>query len=204
MQVAVICNAIQKEELCSEGIQPDAALLWLNDSSELPKTDVVIDLLFSPSAERITLLKQASGVLINSVVETLEETDPSFVRINGWTSFLKGRWVEAAGNEKQKQMAETVFSIFHKSIEWLPDEPGFVTPRVVSAIINEAYFAWQEGVSSKAEIDTAMKLGTAYPLGPFEWSEKIGLKNIATLLQKLSISQSRYAPCSLLIEEAAI
>ena len=41
-------------------------------------------------------------------------------------------------------------------------------------IINEAFLALQEGVSTKEEINTAMKLGTNYPLGPFEWVEKIG------------------------------
>ena len=35
-----------------------------------------------------------------------------------------------------------------------------------------------ENVSTRDEIDTAMKLGTNYPFGPFEWAEKIGLKNI--------------------------
>ena len=49
-----------------------------------------------------------------------------------------------------------------------PDIPGFISARVVSMIINEAYFALEEEVSSKEEIDTAMKLGTNYPYGPFD------------------------------------
>jgi 3-hydroxybutyryl-CoA dehydrogenase len=71
----------------------------------------------------------------------------------------------------------------------------------VSAIINEAYFALEDGVSTKGEIDVAMKLGTAYPYGPFDWAQKIGLNNIATLLQQLAAEQPRYAPCSSLIAE---
>jgi 3-hydroxybutyryl-CoA dehydrogenase len=61
-------------------------------------------------------------------------------------------------------------------------------------IINEAYFALDDAVSSKAEIDIAMKLGTNYPWGPFEWAEKIGLNNIYLLLQKLSLTNKRYQP----------
>ncbi len=45
----------------------------------------------------------------------------------------------------------------------------------MAMIINEAWHALAEEVSTKNEIDTAMKLGTNYPYGPFEWAEKIGL-----------------------------
>jgi 3-hydroxybutyryl-CoA dehydrogenase len=84
----------------------------------------------------------------------------------------------------------------------LPDEPGFITPRVISMIINEAYFALEEGVSTKEEINTAMKLGTAYPYGPFEWAERIGVRNILVLLNRLSKEKSQYKPAPLLVEEA--
>jgi 3-hydroxybutyryl-CoA dehydrogenase len=47
-----------------------------------------------------------------------------------------------------------------------------------------------------------MKLGTNYPYGPFEWSEKIGLFNIVSLLQKLSKKDKRYTISSLLIHKS--
>ena len=56
--------------------------------------------------------------------------------------------------------------------------PGFITARVIAMIINEAFFALQENVSSKEEIDTAMRLGTNYPYGPFEWTKLIGIDKI--------------------------
>lgn len=68
-------------------------------------------------------------------------------------------------------------------------------------IINEAYFAVNDEVSSKKEIDTAMKLGTNYPYGPFEWAALIGKNNILELLQKLSLTDTRYQPAELLIKE---
>ena len=69
-------------------------------------------------------------------------------------------------------------------------------------IINEAYFAVEDNVSSKTEIDTAMKLGTNYPHGPFEWAGLIGNKNILALLQQLYVTDRRYKPSELLIKEA--
>ena len=62
--------------------------------------------------------------------------------------------------------------------------------------------ALNEGVSTKEEVDTAMKLGTNYPYGPFEWAQNIGLRNVVDLLQKLSLAQPRYEPAVLLVEEA--
>jgi 3-hydroxybutyryl-CoA dehydrogenase len=137
-------------------------------------------------------------VIINSVEHTLQETHPGFIRMNGWASFLSSPLVEASGPDSYHDSAADVFALLGKEIQWVPDEPGFVTPRVISMIINEAYFTLEEGVSSEADIDTAMKLGTNYPYGPFEWAEKIGRQNVRNLLLKLSITHSRYRPSSLL------
>jgi len=68
-----------------------------------------------------------------------------------------------------------------------------ISARVIAMIINEAYFGLGDEITSKTETDIAMKLGTNYPYGPFEWSEKIGLQKIYALLKKLNKSDSRYA-----------
>lgn len=48
---------------------------------------------------------------------------------------------------------------------------GFIFPRTIVQIINEAYCALADGVASKEDIDRAMKFGVNYPKGPFEWAE---------------------------------
>ncbi len=80
--------------------------------------------------------------------------------------------------------------------------PGFISASVIAMIINEAYFAKADGVSTEAEIDLAMKLGTNYPYGPFEWAQKIGLKNILNLLTSMSEQNNKYAPSPLLVMAA--
>ena len=69
---------------------------------------------------------------------------------------------------------------------------GLLQARIIAMIINEAYYALEENVSTKEQIDIAMKLGTNYPYGPFEWSEKIGIEKIYFLLEKLSAQNKRY------------
>jgi 3-hydroxybutyryl-CoA dehydrogenase len=84
------------------------------------------------------------------------------------------------------------------------DQVGLVTPRVICMIINEAYFAIQENIASRNDIDLAMKLGTNYPFGPFEWCEKIGIRNVYELLNAVyeNTKDDRYKICPLLKKEA--
>ncbi|MBK7308373.1 MAG: hypothetical protein IPI88_16100 [Chitinophagaceae bacterium] len=104
-------------------------------------------------------------------------------RINGWATFLNRSVWEIAGTVNEE--VDAVFKSLHIKINFVKDEPGFIAARVIAMIINEAYFALEDNVSSKTEIDTAMKLGTNYPFGPFEWVGLIGNKNVLALLQQL-------------------
>ncbi len=79
---------------------------------------------------------------------------------------------------------------------WLAQQNLLLNTKRLS--INEAWFALEENVSSKEEIDVAMKLGTNYPYGPFEWASLIGIEKIFELLQKLSTYDKRYLPATLL------
>ncbi len=47
---------------------------------------------------------------------------------------------------------------------------GFIFPRTIAQIINEAHFALEEGVAGREDINRAMRFGVNYPKGPFEWS----------------------------------
>lgn len=209
MKIIVLANAEQKEELLAQEQSPSAEVIWITDTAALhtiKEADAFIDLLFDNSQERIKELYDSGSPLtiINSVVKPPYSSINNFIRINGWTTFLKRPIVEASGNEAGRQKAEEIFSSFNKKTGWVTDITGFLSARVIAGIINEAYFALEEQVSSKQEIDTAMKLGTNYPYGPFEWSEKIGLKNIYSLLTHLAKEQKRYEPAALLIKEASI
>lgn len=76
----------------------------------------------------------------------------------------------------------------------------YVFARVLAAIINEAAFALDQGVSTAEDIDTAMRLGTNYPKGPLEWVEKIGRHTVASLLRELNerTTDNRFAPAEYL------
>ncbi len=87
-----------------------------------------------------------------------------------------------------------------KEVELVDDCPGLVFPRVLATIINEASFALMEGVATKEAIDLAMRYGTNYPHGPFDWADIIGVDEILEVLLSLhhELGDDRYRPAAIL------
>ncbi len=80
------------------------------------------------------------------------------------------------------------------------DRAGFVSNRVLMPMINEAFYAWMEGVAEPANIDEIMKLGCNFPMGPLRLADFIGLDTCAHIMDVLAdgLNDSRYRPCPLL------
>ncbi len=194
MRIAVFANDSQWEEINNgtfpteyhriiglKTIPADAdGCLWLRD-------DTMID--FTTTSK---------PVFVNAVSNTLKEmnTSQNVVRINGWNGFVGRSTWEIAGTITDE--VKQVCAAMKRQIIPVPDEPGFVSARIIAMIINEAYFALEDNISTPEEIDVAMKLGTNYPFGPFEWASLIGIERIFELLQKLSRHDKRYMPATLL------
>src|SRR5688572_19128364 len=209
MRLVVLTNEQLKEELLSNGVSAECKIDWINSPKELSShtdADTVIDLLFEYNGCDASHLTNylTKPVFVNSMAKTVAEIGLPVIRINAWPGFLKRNIAEVSSTGGvNKNEAGKILSLLKRKAEWVPDVKGFVSPRIVSMIINEAYFTLEENVSTKEEIDIAMKLGTNYPYGPFEWSKKIGLKNVAGLLTELSIIEKRYQPAAFLLKEAS-
>ncbi|MEL7236310.1 MAG: 3-hydroxyacyl-CoA dehydrogenase family protein, partial [Chloroflexota bacterium] len=80
------------------------------------------------------------------------------------------------------------------------DGVGLVRARIVCCVINEAFTAMHEGVATADDIDRAMRLGTNYPHGPFEWTELIGIETVLAVMEGLFAEwgEDRYRPAPLL------
>lgn len=207
MKIAILADEAGKKEWVARGFRDDAEIIWLPERSVVPGAVAYIDLLFNNTREDKSNFEWPPEedvlVLVNDVLKTNEQLPQNFIRFNGWSTFSGSSITEAAAaTDSWKNKTEVVLAACNSKVEWVADIPGFITARVVSMIINEAWYALQENVSSEAETDTAMKLGTNYPYGPFEWGQKIGLLHIYRLLNKLSAHNARYTPCSLLKKQA--
>ncbi len=81
------------------------------------------------------------------------------------------------------------------------DKPGFIVNRVLIPMVNEAILALQEDVGSAADIDTAMKLGAAHPMGPLSLADLIGLDVVLDIMRVMEAAYGeKYAPAQLLVD----
>lgn len=82
------------------------------------------------------------------------------------------------------------------------DYPGFIVNRVLIPMINEAIYAYYEGIASIEDIDKGMKLGTNQPMGPFILADFIGLDTVLAIQNVLydGFKDSKYRPCPLLVK----
>jgi 3-hydroxybutyryl-CoA dehydrogenase len=208
MRIAVLSRGNLKLEMARKLKEKANSLQWTHTLDEFCKirgADAYIDLDFNNEPERIKMLKGLlpNLVFVSSVSYTLGEIGEPFIRLNGWPGFLEGPVWELAFREKD--MESSISAFFERSelsYRIVPDQPGLVGARILCAIINEAYFALEEGVSSREEIDLAMKLGTNYPYGPFQWCELIGVRSVFELLNRLSKDSFIYQSSEMLEKEA--
>jgi len=197
MQVFICCNEAQKQEILSKQTNASVQLTFVNKITpqNITEADVVFDLLFDEFTNET--IKYSKPTFVNAVVKTCKELPNNCIRLNAWTGFLQSDVLEIATHSHQN-FVESVMNALNWKFQFVADEPGMISARVIAMIVNEAYFALEDNVSTKDEIDIAMKLGTNYPFGPFEWSERIGLKQINELLEKLALHDKRYQPSFLL------
>ena len=74
-------------------------------------------------------------------------------------------------------------------------EAAEIVPRMVAQIANEMSFALEERVGTPADMNTAMRLGFNWPLGPVEFTEMIGVERAVDLLEGLQGSEGEaYRP----------
>ncbi len=201
MQIVLKADTLQKATFLAKGVPAEVQLTWLTDEAPVPEADAYFDLLFEENGPSFTAIKD-KPVFINAVIKTGQDLPANCIRINAWNGFLERDTIEiATANLHNLKEADHVLQTLNRKYQQVPDIPGMIAVRIIAMIVNEAYFGLGDGISTRAGIDTAMKLGTNYPSGPFEWSEKIGLTKIYALLKKLSESDSRYAVAPALEKE---
>ncbi|MFH8451149.1 3-hydroxyacyl-CoA dehydrogenase [Streptomyces fungicidicus] len=81
--------------------------------------------------------------------------------------------------------ATGLFQALGKKVSVIGDVPGMIVARTVARIIDLAVEAVAKGVATEDDVDTAMRLGVNYPLGPFEWSRRLGRGWAGELLDEL-------------------
>jgi 3-hydroxybutyryl-CoA dehydrogenase len=102
-------------------------------------------------------------------------------------------------DETYKAIEDMTLKLDKTPIE-VNDYPGFATSRLIMIMINEAIFAYWEGVGSAEAIDTGMKLGMNHPMGPLALADLVGLDICLNVMNTLvaGYGDDKYRPCPLL------
>ncbi len=179
--------------------------------SSFPAFDVIFDFFVGDEPELFSNYQEHVGltIFINSPKISLaelsyfqEQKSPNRIfGFNGLPTFVNREIFEVSTlNESDHKELTAMCQSLGTDYEIVGDRVGMVTPRIVSMIINEAFYTVQEGTATKEDIDQGMKLGTNYPYGPFEWCEMIGVQNVYELLEALydDTKEERYKICPLL------
>ena len=211
MNIALTGPSRRKKEW-KEKVSSSCNILEFEIGQEIPACDLLVDLGFDDRPEHIMAYGQLEAPLLLSAVKIqlmgvlahfgINKKD--VFGINALSSFINRNKSEmSAAFPDQKGTITPLLEKLNIQPEWVSDRVGMVTPRILLMIINEAYYTVQEGTAGKADIDTAMKLGTAYPHGPFEWIEQIGIRDVYEVLDALyqDTREERYKICSLLKTE---
>ncbi len=150
--------------------------------------ELIVDLNLDEFPERIHLYKNLSGkpVLgcavkksLAGICEDVTSVKCFFIGVNSLPGFINRKLLEVSfPDEKSKGKFAAISNQLNWKWKEVKDSVGMVTPRIIAMLVNEACWALEEGTASESDIDKGMKLGTAYPFGPFEWADRIGIKNI--------------------------
>ena len=103
-------------------------------------------------------------------------------------------------SDKTYNAIETLANSLGKTPVSVKDSPGFVVNRMLVPMINEAVFILYEGLAQAEDIDAAMKLGAAHPMGPLALADMIGLDVCLWVMNVLheEFGDSKFRPCPLL------
>ena len=213
MNIYVIGNKYQGKEIRNK-IREDYSVTLVNNLGVIPDESelVVFDFSFDDSPDDIEQYSGLSNIhlFINSTRTSLAELTffsegplPNLYGIAGDPTFLERPLMEVAVHKNNSSNAKELLAELGLEATLVDDRVGLVTPRIVSMIINEAFYTVMEGTATREDIDTGMKLGTNYPMGPFEWVAKWGLANIYELLEAMYLDSKdeRYKICPLLKQE---
>ncbi|MEC5147572.1 3-hydroxyacyl-CoA dehydrogenase family protein [Chitinophaga sp. 212800010-3] len=197
MNILVIADAQRFEELQGKEIAGRHEIQWktsLEEVLSLRSFDLVLDLIFDDRPENARVYAKNPGipVLAGMVKTSLTEVMNQYAFEQGFNimgcNFLPGLIntpvleVSLIDEGQQAVLDDIVYQLGWE-YALVSDAVGMVTPRVICMIINEAYLTAEEGTASREDIDTSMRLGTNYPHGPFEWSERIGIRHVYEVLK---------------------
>ena len=163
----------------------------------------------SPSPEALTLVAPLGfDITTVAVVERLDPARTVGIDMLFVDASTKRRVLATnpATRADMRDAAHALFARDGKAVSVIRDSGGFVTQRVVATIVNIASDMCQQRICSPQDLETAVTLGLAYPMGPLAMGNKLGPDSILEVLFNLQTvyGDTRYRPSPWLRRRGAI
>ena len=188
-------KSIAKGKLTEQDKQSILSRIRTSSSiSELRDAQVVIEAIIENSAAKQEIFRQldeicapevilatnTSSISISSIASSTKRPD----RVVGMHFFNPPQVMRLVEVVRGVETSDTTVAaaralgeqLGKTTVEVKRDTPGFIVNRVMIPQFIEAIRLVEEGVASKEDVDTAVKLGLNYPMGPFELQDFAGVE----------------------------
>ena len=163
--------------------------------------------MFETFGEHVVLATNTSSISITDLASAIPEAKRRVIGMHFFNPVPVMKLVEVImGNETSEETTRATISL-SEELGKIPvpanDFAGFVSNRVLMPMINEAFHAWADGVAEPEAIDSIMKLGCAFPMGPLRLADYIGLdvcRDIMMVMYNGLDKNPKYLPNKKLVE----
>ncbi len=190
---------------------------WTTDKSEIPECDLIIEAVDENYDLKKSIFKELDAIAKPGTIFISNTSTLSLTKIADVTNrkdkiigmhFLNPvpkvplveliRAMDTSSNTVEiiKKFAAKIGKTAVEVYEY----PGFVTTRAIVPLLNEAMFILLEDVATAKDIDTAMRLGYNFNMGPLEMADTMGLDEVLAWMETLwaTLGEPRYRPCPIL------
>lgn len=194
-----------------------ARLTWTSNLADLAEADLVVEAIVEKLETKLQTWKQLDELCRPTAIFASNTSSLPITQLAGGVShperFIGMHFMNPVpvmqlveiirGYMTTDAVHEAIFEL-SKTLGKVPvtveDSPGFISNRILMPMINEAIFCLYEGIATKEDIDTVMKLGMNHPMGPLTLADFIGLDTCLFIMEVLyrDFADSKYRPCPLL------
>ena len=217
-----VARAVSKERMTQEEADASLAILsYVNSMDEasdacwaveaatenIDVKKTIFKHMFETFAEHVVLATNTSSISITDLSSAIPEAANRVIGMHFFNPVPVMKLVEIIKGKETSEETTNATIALSEQMGKIPvpanDSAGFVSNRVLMPMINEAFHAWTDGVADPEAIDSIMKLGCAFPMGPLRLADYIGLdvcRDIMMVMYDGLEENPKYLPNKKLVE----
>jgi 3-hydroxybutyryl-CoA dehydrogenase len=212
-----VSKLLEREKITEEQKKSALSITTTSSLKDVAKADIVIEAATENPELKLKIFKELDQLAKPGVILASNTSSISLTKIAGVTNrpdkvvgmhFFNPvpmmKLVEVVrGLQTSDETTDTTVALSEKMGKTpvvVKDSPGFVANRILCPMLNEAIYAYSEGLATKEGIDTVMKLGMAHPMGPLALADLVGLDVILFVMEVLhrDLGEDKFRPAPLL------